>query len=72
MLLFVNTPPPQKKPQTNKQNKAKQNKTIVSRKHVQQLNRSGRCYGPLDLIWFDLLCLTQLLAISQLYHGDQF
>jgi hypothetical protein len=42
--------PPKKKPQTNKQNKAKQNKTIVSRKHVQQLNRSGRCYGPLDLI----------------------
>jgi hypothetical protein len=43
-------PPPPKKTQTNKQNKAKQNKTNVSRKHVQQLNRSYRCYGPLDLI----------------------
>jgi hypothetical protein len=37
-------------PPPNKQNKAKQNKTIVSNKHVQQLNRSGRCYGLLDLI----------------------
>ena len=25
-----------------------------------------------DLIWFDLLCLTPLSAIFQLYHGDQF
>ena len=25
----------------------------------------------LDLIWFDLLCLTPLSAIFQLYHGDQ-
>jgi hypothetical protein len=24
------------------------------------------------LIWFDLLCLTPLSAIFQLYHGDQF
>ena len=23
-------------------------------------------------IWFDLLCLTPLSAIFQLYHGDQF
>jgi hypothetical protein len=22
--------------------------------------------------WFDLLCLTPLSAIFQLYHGDQF
>ena len=25
-----------------------------------------------DLIWFDLSCLTPLSAIFQLYHGDQF
>jgi len=25
-----------------------------------------------DLIWFDLLCLSLLSAIFQLYHGDQF
>ena len=25
-----------------------------------------------DLIWFDLLCLTPLSVIFQLYHGDQF
>ena len=25
-----------------------------------------------DLIWFDLLCLTPLSAIFQLYHGGQF
>jgi len=25
-----------------------------------------------DLILFDLLCLTPLSAIFQLYHGDQF
>jgi hypothetical protein len=25
-----------------------------------------------DLIWFDLLCLTPLSAIVQLYYGDQF
>ena len=25
-----------------------------------------------DLIWFDLLCLTPLSAIFQLYYGDQF
>jgi hypothetical protein len=24
------------------------------------------------LIWFDLLCLTPLSAIFQLYHSDQF
>ena len=24
------------------------------------------------LFWFDLLCLTPLSAIFQLYHGDQF
>ena len=28
--------------------------------------------GDFDLIWFDLLCLTPLSAIFQLYHGDQF
>jgi hypothetical protein len=26
----------------------------------------------INLIWFDLLCLTPLSAIFQLYHGDQF
>ena len=24
------------------------------------------------MIWFDLLCLTSLSAIFQLYHGDKF
>ena len=28
-------------------------------------------YNIPDLIWFDLLCLTPLSAIFQLYHGDQ-
>ena len=27
---------------------------------------------PQDLIWSDVLCLTPLSAIFQLYHGDQF
>ena len=27
---------------------------------------------PSLMIWFDLLCLTPLSAIFQLYHGDQF
>jgi len=26
----------------------------------------------LTMIWFDLLCLTPLSAIFQLYHGDKF
>ena len=34
------------------------------------------CYqhskGRIDLILFDLLCLTPLSAIFQLYHGDQY
>jgi hypothetical protein len=50
MLLFVNTSPPKKKNPNKQTKQSKTNKTIVSRKHVQQLNRSGRCYGPLDLI----------------------
>ena len=25
-----------------------------------------------ELEWFDLLCLTPLSAIFQLFHGDQF
>ena len=29
-------------------------------------------YSMIWLIWFDLLCLTPLSAIFQLYHGDQF
>jgi hypothetical protein len=28
--------------------------------------------GIAEMIWFDLLCLTSISAIFQLYHGDQF
>jgi hypothetical protein len=35
--------------------------------------RGQNCYNDHKLFdWFDLLCLTPLSAIFQLYHGDQF
>ena len=34
--------------------------------------RLYQVYLTMGFIWFDLLCLTPLSAIFQLYHGDQF
>jgi len=42
--------------------------TIYSKNLSSQCNLTDQ----IDFIWFDLLCLTPLSAIFQLYRGNQF